>query len=215
MSLPLASPSFLENLDRLEKLELWRELAIRPSQEDCHDEDRILLVHQVDDIHELERRSLRVRELMNNHLPLFQTPLEEHLVASPSQIPQAGYGLFYQPDGMPNNNQAIPVGVTLCYYYGHIHNVQSARKLSDKSYVMLVSGNLLVDPRSCLHIKARYINDPLNDALLNCMYVPETALFRCAVVSIKEIQPNSELFASYGDLYWSQQNIMGNFFKGT
>jgi hypothetical protein len=171
MSLPFASPSFVDNRDRLEKLELWRELAIRPSTEDCHEEDRILLVDEVDNIHELERRSLHVRELMNSHLPLFKAPLEEYLVASPSQIPQAGYGLFYQPE-IPNSTQRIPVGVTICYDYGHIHNVQSARKLSDKSYLMLVSDNILVDPRPCLHIKARFINDPLNEDLTNCESFP-------------------------------------------
>jgi hypothetical protein len=194
----------------LETLERWRELAIRPSIAACHVEDRLLLEDAIDNLEELEDRSCRVRNLMNTFLPIFQTPFEETLVVAQSQIPAAGSGLFYRPSAA---NRAIPSGEILCYYYGHIHNYQSARKLKDKSYLMLVSGTLFVDPRTCMHIKARFINDPLNDNLVNCEYLPDSFNFRCAVVSTKEIHPNSELFVRYGDLYWSQQKIGGRYFK--
>ena len=208
-------PSFLENLARLETLERWRELAIRPSIATCHEEDRILLNDDIDDLNELEKRSFYARDLMNTFLPTFETPLEESLVVAPSQIPGAGNGLFYQPSGPDCRNRAIKTGETICYYYGHIHNFQSARKLNDKSYLMLVSGTLFVDPRQCLHIKARFINDPLNDEYVNCEYLPEPTNFRCIVVATKAIQPSSELFVRYGDLYWNQQKVRGRFFKGT
>ena len=68
---------------------------------------------------------------------------------------------------------------------------------------MLVSGDLLMDAGPCLDIKARYINDPLNEALVNCEFVPE--LDSVKVVTKRWIQPGEELFASYGDAYWSQQ----------
>ncbi|KAI2489980.1 hypothetical protein MHU86_24606 [Fragilaria crotonensis] len=207
-------PSFLENLARLETLERWRELAIRPSIDTCHKEDRLLLNDGIDNLPELEKRSLHARDLMNKFLPIFKTPLEESLVMAPSRIPGAGNGLFYQPSVPGGRNRAISAGETICYYYGHIHNFQSARKLNDKSYLMLVSGTLFVDPRPCLHIKARFINDPLNDEHVNCEYLPDPANFRCIVVATKEIQPNSELFVTYGDLYWNQQQSKGSVFKG-
>lgn len=207
-------PSFLENLARLETLERWCELAIRPSELTCHEDDRLLLIDAIDNLKELEDRSCHVRDMMNTCLPIFKTPFETNLVVAVSQIPKAGNGLFYRPSGARDSNRAIPAGTILCYYYGHIHNFQSARKVNDKSYLMLVSGSLFVDPRPCLHIKARFINDPLNDDYVNCEYLPEPANFRCAVVATKEIRPNSELFVRYGDLYWSQQKIGGCYFKG-
>ena len=206
--------SFLENLARLETLERWRELAIRPSIASCHEDDRLLLDDAIDNLKELEDRSYRVRSLMNSFLPIFQAPFEENLVVARSQIPAAGSGLFYKPSAARDCNRPIPSGEILCYYYGHIHNYQSSRKLKDKSYLMIVSGTLFVDPRPCMHIKARFINDPLNDELVNCEYLPDPANSRCAVVSTKAIHPNSELFVCYGDLYWSQQKVGGRSFKG-
>ena len=225
------SLSFQKHLYRLEQLELWRELAIRPQTDvdDCHEDDKPLLSNEIDDVQELARRSLHVRDLMNNNLPVFRAPLEEHLVARKSQIPQSGNGLYYyyrhaqhQPDDDDDDDgvtvdaieTTIPAGEILCYYYGHIHNFQSVRNLNDKSYLLLVDGSLFVDPRPCLHILARFINDPLNEDLVNCKFVPDPTFFRCAVVSTKEITSNSEIFVAYGDMYWSQQESKGSFFKG-
>ena len=41
---------------RLEALEKWNELAIRPSPSDCHPSDVDLLEQEVDDLAELQRR---------------------------------------------------------------------------------------------------------------------------------------------------------------
>jgi len=69
---------------------------------------------------------------------------------------------------------------------------------------MIVQGDVLVDPGPVKSIKARYINDPLNEELTNCKYVPDG--FRSAVISTKIIQPGEEIFASYGESYWTQNS---------
>ena len=46
-----------------------RELAVRPTKEECHSEDHDLLEREVDDPDELTRRCLAVRQFMNKRLP--------------------------------------------------------------------------------------------------------------------------------------------------
>jgi len=72
---------------------------------------------------------------------------------------------------------------------------------------MNVREDILVDPGPLLHIKARYINDPLNEKYVNCKYVPEK--FRSAVIATRDIHRGEEIFASYGDGYWSLQKTPG------
>mmetsp|Transcript_2747 Transcript_2747/g.6435 ORF Transcript_2747/g.6435 Transcript_2747/m.6435 type:complete len:230 (+) Transcript_2747:213-902(+) len=184
---------------RLEALEKWNELAIRPSTLDCHPDDASLLEQEVDDLQELQRRCSLVRQEMNDNLPPVEKALDEYLIPKPSSIPDAGLGLFYTTTD-PN---PIQPGTTLCYYTGHLHNFKSSRELKDTSYLMMVQGEVLVDPGPVQSIKARYINDPLNEELTNCKYVPEG--FRSAVVSTKIIEPGSELLVAYGDVYWKGQ----------
>ena len=211
---PLSSSheSFSHCWKRLQQLELWRELAVRPGPDDCHPDDHDLLEHEHDDIQQLERRCLQVRQTMNKHsLPPHELSLDTFLTAAPSTIPNAGKGLFNDA----TLGRVIAKGETLCYYCGHIHNFLSTKHLAqDKSYLMLVSGELFVDPGPCPQIKARYINDPLNEAFLNCEYVPEPQSFRCAVVATKTIHPGEEVFGSYGEAYWSQHPSQGIVFNG-
>ena len=127
-----------------------------------------------------------------------------------SSIPEAGLGLFYEPK---TADSMIPKGTTICYYTGHIHNFQSSRKLEDKSYLMMVEGDVLVDPRPVTQIKARFINDPLNENMTNCKYAPEE--LRSAVVATKDIYPGNELFASYGEAYWKSHKTPGRIVANT
>ena len=203
-----SSANFERLFRRLEALERWRELAVRPSPEDCDPEEQILLEEEFDDCVELGRRCDHVRTLMNDNLPPIQEALDEILVAKTSAIPDAGLGLFYEPG---QEDKSIPAGTILCYYTGQIHNFQSARKLQFRNYLMNIQGDVLVDPRLLPHIKARYINDPLNEDTINCRFVPEE--FRAAVVATREIRPGEELFASYGDAYWSQHEAFGRILK--
>lgn len=210
-------PSFQDHWERVQQLERWRELAIRPTREECHADDQQMLEQEQDNLAELQRRCLQVRDLMNQRLPPQVSLLEHQLVCHASRIPNSGKGLFYKPvdSERAGDETPIPVGEILCYYYGHIHDFHSTKQLTDTSYLMLVGGNVFVDPRLCPDIKARYINDPLNEALVNCKFVPEPMSFRSAVVSTREIHPQTELFISYGDFYWSQQSIKGTVFVGS
>jgi hypothetical protein len=134
---------------------------------------------------------------MNDNLPpIEEAALDEELLAKTSAIPDAGLGLFYEPGCQ---DKPIPAGTIMCYYAGHIHNFQSARNLQFRNYLMNTQGGVLVDSRCLPHIKARYINDPLNEDMINCRFFPEE--FRAAVVATREIRPGEELFASYGDAY--------------
>lgn len=174
-----------------------------------------MLNQEQDDLNELEKRCLEIRNEMNEKLPPHELVLDNMLVVKDSSIPNAGSGLFYEPflssSSQPGNkSNVIHSGTTICYYTGHRHNFLSQKYLSDKSYLMNVAGEILVDPGPVLSIKARYINDPLNDNFVNCKFVPEPSSFRCAVVATRDIMPEEELFVSYGEIYWSQQSIDGS-----
>jgi SET domain len=138
-------------------------------------------------------------KMLNDCVPIVEGPYDNILAPRVSQIPDAGMGLFY--DG----NTAFHAERTICYYSGRIHNFYSSHYLRDKSYLMLLGGDVLVDPGPLKQIKARYINDPLNETLRNVKYVPDVPNKRAAVVSLRRIEPGEELFVSYGSAYWAQQ----------
>ena len=189
---------------RLGILERWYELAVRPDEEECYPEDGDLLKLEVDNCPELLRRCTLVRNLLNaKYLPYIEGQFENDLVPLESTIPNAGLGLFYKPSA----SKSIREGETICYYQGHMHNYTSAKHIADRSYLMVVQGNLLVDPGPMLHVKARYINDPLNESFINCKFIP--LHFCSAVVATRDISPNEELFVEYGDAYWSQHKTSG------
>jgi hypothetical protein len=196
---------------RLQMLELWRELAIRPKREECVEDSDLLDRGELDDVQALTERCLSVRELMNESLPPVEEAHDRHLIARKSGIPDAGLGLFFDPEEVSNDSEdgtsTIDAGTILCYYTGHIHNYHSAKGLKDRSYLMLVDGGILVDPGPLLQIKARYINDPLNDEFVNCKYFPD--ILRSAVVATRTITRGEELFVSYGDAYWAQHETLG------
>ena len=233
---------------RWKTLENWIDLALRPKN--CHPDDRFLLSATttpadaqkneddvIDDISALKKQCQVVQTLFNNNLstlPVETTIWDPSLIVKPSQIKNAGMGLYYQPT-MPerytdSRHPILPKGSLLCYYTGHVHTHSSARALEDKSYLMWIRDNTLVDPMPLLHVKARYINDPLNDKLVNCEYVPTRVLaatesideisnnkphhdtIRTSVVATRDIAPGEELFVRYGDTYWNQQPIAGNRF---
>ena len=209
------SQVFEQLYERLHVLEKWKELAIRPASVDqCDPEDLDLFHRESDDIDELQERCNKVRATMNENLPAIETivDLNDSLIPKPSSIPGAGLGLFYVPQNMNNGqdfSKTISKGTIICFYTGHLQNIQSSRKLVlDKSYLMMVQGDNLVDPGPCRNIKARYINDPLNEKAVNCQFIPNGA-WRSAVVTTRNIEPGEEFFVSYGDMYWSQHKDPG------
>lgn len=203
---------FEQHRRRLCYLERWRELAIRPMEHECFPLDLDLLHHHgQDDCDELMTRCLEARELMNQHLPPHDTALDDDLVPSKSNIENAGQGLFFRPSSL---RSVIQEGEVICYYCGHIHNFHSSKRLQDKSYLMLVSSDILVDPCPLHQIKARYINDARNETFLNCKFVPQPDFYRCAVVATRDILPDEELFVSYGEAYWANQDCEGTIYTG-
>ena len=59
----------------------------------------------------------------------------------------------------------------------------------------------LVNPTR-LDIKARYINDCLNEAHYNVVFVMDPVGERAAVVMLRDISAGEELYVKYGQTYW-------------
>jgi hypothetical protein len=210
---PSPTASFAQLSRRLDYLEKWYELAIRPTAQDCCEEDLDLLSRpdECDNVKALQQRCWQVRELRNQVLPLPPVvPGEYHLVPMTSQIPNAGMGLFYMPT---DTAQVIAQGTTICYYSGNLHNASSANRLANRSYLMMLSGDVWVDAALCMNVKARYINDPLSADDCNCMFRPDSSNMYAQVVATRCIVASEELFAAYGDGYWSQQPTVGRAFS--
>jgi hypothetical protein len=224
--------SYHDLMRRLAYLEQWRELAIRPSMDDAFPEDHDLLGGRSrgdgseeeeeeeeeeedvvdDDLPELTRRCLDVRRRANALLPLPpKGPHDAFLEVRTSHIAGAGLGLF-----VGTQRGRWTAGEIVCYYYGHIHTYQSAAAiLTDRSYLLHVHGNVLLDAGPIVSVKARYINDPCNEDMVNVQFVPEPQeLLRVAVVAIKTIYSGQELFVDYGEAYWSQQPTLGRPYYG-
>lgn len=174
---------------------------------ECHMDDLDLYILDQDNLKELKTRCLRVRQQMNEAVPEPDKALENLLSVGESTIKGAGNGLIFSPSS--DDIQMIEEGTIICYYTGHHHNYHSAQMLHDKSYLMCISGDFLVDAGPCPNIKARYINDPLNDDAVNCKFIPDPEHFRSITVATRTIYAGEEIFASYGDGYWAQQGKEG------
>lgn len=203
------SEAFEQLFRRLEILEKWRELAIRPNDNDCDPDDQDLFAKEFDNVLELQQRCNEIRIQMNATLPSVEIVprWDTYLVARQSTIPEAGLGLFFEGD----DETTIPEGTIVCYYTGHLLDFRTSRVIQDTSYLMMVQGETFVDARTCPNIKARYINDPLNETAVNCKFVPME--YRSAVVTCRAVERGEELFASYGDFYWTQRQATGNHLK--
>jgi hypothetical protein len=149
---------------------------------------------------------------MNANLPPAEQACDDDLSPRQSGIPGAGLGLFYTPSirdpAGSVGGAVVSSGDTLCYMTGHLHTFHSAKTVTDRTYLLLLHGDNLVDSGPLLQIKARYINDPLNENYVNCKFVPEQD--RAAVVATRDIEIGEELFVSYGPGYWSQHTTPGN-----
>mmetsp|Transcript_14189 Transcript_14189/g.23660 ORF Transcript_14189/g.23660 Transcript_14189/m.23660 type:complete len:219 (-) Transcript_14189:53-709(-) len=203
------SSLFEPRRQRLAYLELWRELAVRPEKDACVEEDLDMLSGLIEDsLPNLERRCTEARKQMNEALPRHVTEYETDLVPDDSCVECAGKGLFFRPRPSSSSSSVavIPKGSVVCFYYGDIHNFRSSKQLEDKSYLMLVGGDILVDPEPHSQILARFVNDPINAKYYNCRYEPDAKYFRSKVVATRDIHPREEIFAPYGDAYWSQQS---------
>ena len=195
---------------RLEILERWYELAIRPASiEECPEEDTDLLSsvrEEADDLPLLKSRCLEARKQMNEHIfdafKSLRIAMDNDLSPLPSRIPNAGLGLFFTPT-KDSRHRTIRKDCVICHYWGHLHNFMSAQQLEDHSYLMLLQGQVLCDAGPLSQIKARYINDPINEAYINVVFRPKDDY--CEVVALRDIHQGEELYVSYGKAYWTSQ----------
>lgn len=60
-------------------------------------------------------------------------------------------------------------------------------------------------------VKARYINDPMNEDKCNVKFehIQEPDIWFCPVVAQRDILPDEELFVSYGPRYWNESRMIG------
>ena len=113
-----------------------------------------------------------------------------------STIPKAGRGLFATRD--------IGEGGIVCDYTGVIvEGAEVARNDYDGEYVFEAEtkgGKVYIDARNPTSCWGRFINDPLDDTLVNAkVRVKGSRLF---VVATTDIKPGDEVFISYGPEYW-------------
>ena len=205
------SPEFERLFDRLEILEQWKELVMRPEfTQVCHPEDMDLWENPElrDNYSAFAERCQSVRRAMNQALPraIETTVWDDDLVVQTSRIPDSGKGLFYFPR---DASKSIPPDTVVCYYTGHIHTHESSQHL-ENSYLLSVKNGMFVNPadEALSYIKARYINDPKNSQAINCEYVAEE--YRAAIRTTREVQPKEEFYVSYGEAYWSQSPFVGH-----
>lgn len=121
------------------------------------------------------------------------------LAVQRSFIPAAGNGLFAL--------RHFQKGDLLCVYRGTDLSLKDVlkMKLEDKDYVMGGFGlNCHLDASSHVDVLARYINDNfMNRKSINTKFVKSKKYKFALVIALRNIEPGEELYASYGDSYWS------------
>lgn len=195
-------------------LERWLQFGDRSLCVPTADQD-LLCIQDDDDIPDiiktLRQRCNLVREHLWNLTP--EPPEDSHLFMSKSWVRGAGMGLFAAA--------AQGAGVTVCYYVGWEHSLQSAMAVQDRAYMLrlgprkcsnanydeISSGCVYVDARHMTSVKARFLNDCANENGYNVMFFPEPDLLRARVVSLRPINQGEELFVSYGESYWQACGI--------
>jgi SET domain-containing protein len=118
----------------------------------------------------------------------------------PSNIKNSGNGLF--------SLQNIPNETMIGYYIGDI--LSGNNKVTDYSFQ--ISKKYFIDAKEFPRCYIAMINDAKNSQFVNnCEFrIIEKKLKKnnkICLYSIKDIKRSDELFASYGDEYWTTRNI--------
>ena len=128
---------------------------------------------------------------------LFQ---EEGVEVRQSRIPDSGNGLFASRDFAP--------GEPLGEYRGRVLSLLQAHRLEDRDYLMGGFGlNSHVDARFALDAPARYVNDHFDKSKLNAEFHKDKARKRALLVATRSIRRGEEIYASYGESYWTCRGI--------
>ena len=204
---PLADARYRRLHERLRRLEVWLELALVPSEEEC-EEDRDLLSCP-EDLKRLRGRCEAVRGELGEALPWQRGG---HLRVEASGLPGAGLGLFAA--------EALEAGSVVAQYSGDLHDLKTSRALEDQAYVMrlgpagpskdeIASGCIYVDAGPHKELWARYINDCRNPRGYNLELVCRPERHLAELIASRPILQGEELFFDYGEKYWDDRISLG------
>lgn len=117
-----------------------------------------------------------------------------------SRIPNSGDGLFASRD--------FAAGDALGEYRGRVLTLLQAHRLEDRDYLMGGFGiNAHVDARFAVDAPARYVNDHFDKSRLNAEFHKDKARKRALLVATRPIKRGEEIYASYGESYWTSRGI--------
>jgi len=117
-----------------------------------------------------------------------------------SRLPRGGDGLFAA--------RAFGVGEVLGEYHGRVLSLYQATQLENRDYLMGGFGiNAHVDARFALGAAARYVNDHFDPTARNARFVKDKAEKRATLVATRTIRRGEEIYASYGESYWSARGV--------
>jgi hypothetical protein len=124
--------------------------------------------------------------------PEFYHTSKFSLTIAPSQIPNAGQGVF--------TNEHIPSDTIIDEYYGDVHHIGYA----SSRYFLEVTPTCGIDAFNFPRCYMAMINDTHGTThQVNCDFVIDRDAKRALIKSIRDVPANTELYISYGDDYWS------------
>ncbi|RLO04332.1 hypothetical protein DYB28_011657 [Aphanomyces astaci] len=116
-----------------------------------------------------------------------------------SRLPNAGLGLFA--------TTTFNAGDVVCVYRGQVLATADALKVADKSYLMRLGGGVYIDARTCIGVKARYINDCRSRGVHNVEFEKLPLLQKANVRATRYIHIGDEIYVDYGKWYWLAYNL--------
>ncbi len=139
-----------------------------------------------------------------------------NLYLSQSQIPNAGLGVYTRDHIPPNTLIDGYFGIELNVNMGGDYNL----RINDNSYIdasdfprcymamindcEFIAKKVIKKNKKNIDITPKYNLDANNNPLVtNCKFITDSINNKGYIYSIKHIEPNSELFISYGNSYWS------------
>ncbi len=126
-------------------------------------------------------------------------PEEDYLYFQPSQIKNAGNGLFTAID--------IFKGEQISIFTGKKLNQKEADALAAKGlngyFINTLDGGILDSANTICF--AKYANDAYGSSLKNNAEIQLNDVEQICLVAIKKIKAGEEIFCNYGKKYWSNK----------
>lgn len=119
------------------------------------------------------------------------------LTVKPSQIPNAGMGLFTE--------DAIQEGELIVEYTGEITSWAKVKEDWKNVYIYYISEDVVINAKNFPDVHARYANDA--EGLTSVKNLRNNSEFinlegRIYIRAIRSIAAGEEIFVSYGEDYW-------------